>query len=266
MSFTNNHQNLMHAKEKFENDHSLLKKISMTMNFLGSSSFSSSPIINIDQRAIVFDLSKGANIHNVPIKGLKIDEFSRLVEDAMYSENTGYGFGRWAEVREIYANEFFNSTVEGSNEKRDVHLGVDVFCQSGEDIFTPLDGRIHIKSNNKNELDYGPMLILEHSNDNDELFYTLYGHLSLASIANIEEGQSVVAGQKIAEVGAPPENGNWPPHLHFQLILELFSLGSDFPGVALSSEQEMWLALSPCPIMFFSDAYQSINSIHVNAP
>ena len=264
MSFTNNHQNLIYAKERFENDRSIMKKISMTMDFLKSPSFSSSPVIKIDQRAIVFNLSKGANINNVPINGLTVDEFSGLVEDAMSSNNTEYGFGRWGEVREIYANEFFDSIVEGSNEKRNVHMGVDVFCQSGEDIFTPLDGRIIIKANNKNELDYGPMLILEHTDDKGGMFYTLYGHLSLASIASIEEGQTVVAGQKIAEVGTPPENGNWPPHLHFQLILELFSLGSDFPGVALSSEKEMWLTLSPCPIMFFSGMNKPINSIHAN--
>ena len=40
MSFTNNHQNLMHAKERFENDHNLMKKISMTMDFLKSCFYS----------------------------------------------------------------------------------------------------------------------------------------------------------------------------------------------------------------------------------
>ena len=264
MSFANNHQNLINAKERFENDLHVRKNLSTTMNYLESSTFFSSPIITIDQAAIVFDLGKGANINGISINGLTVDEFTALVESAMVSANTKYGFGKWGEIREIYANELFDSIAEDSNEKRNIHMGVDVFCQSGEDIYTPLDARIHIKSNNKNELDYGPMLILEHKNHEGGLFYTLYGHLSLQSIANIEEGQIVKAGQKIAKVGAPPENGNWPPHLHFQLILDLFDLGADFPGVALSSEKEMWLSLSPCPTMFFSSANPSINCRQAN--
>ena len=259
MSFTKNHQNLINAKERFENDPRVRKNLSATMNYLESSIFFSSPIITVDQAAIVFDLGKGANINGISINGLTVDEFTTLVESAMLSANTEYGFGKWGEIRDIYANELFDSIEENSNEKRNIHMGVDVFCQSGEDIFTPLDARIRIKANNENELDYGPMLILEHNNNNGGVFYTLYGHLSLQSIANIEEGQIVKAGQKIAKVGAPPENGNWPPHLHFQLILDLFDLGADFPGVALSSEKDMWLTLSPCPTMFFSGANQSIN-------
>ena len=259
MSFTKNHQNLINAKERFENDPRVRKNLSATMNYLESSNFFSSQIITVDQAAIVFDLGKGANINGISINGLTVDEFTTLVESAMLSANTEYGFGKWGEIRDIYANELFDSIEENSNEKRNIHMGVDVFCQSGEDIFTPLDARIRIKANNENELDYGPMLILEHNNHNGGVFYTLYGHLSLQSIANIEEGQIVKAGQKIAKVGAPPENGNWPPHLHFQLILDLFDLGADFPGVALSSEKDMWLTLSPCPTMFFSGANQSIN-------
>ena len=259
MSFTKNHQNLINAKERFENDPRVRKNLSATMNYLESSIFFSSPIITVDQAAIVFDLGKGANINGISINGLTVDEFTTLVESAMLSANTEYGFGKWGEIRDIYANELFDSIEENSNEKRNIHMGVDIFCQSGEDIFTPLDARICIKANNENELDYGPMLILEHNNHNGGVFYTLYGHLSLQSIANIEEGQIVKAGQKIAKVGAPPENGNWPPHLHFQLILDLFDLGADFPGVALSSEKDMWLTLSPCPTMFFSGANQSIN-------
>jgi hypothetical protein len=39
--------------------------------------------------------------------------------------------------------------------------------------------------------------------------------------------------------------------LHFQLILDLLGLDADFPGVALRSQQDVWLGLSPLPGMFF---------------
>ena len=75
--------------------------------------------------------------------------------------------------------------------------------------------------------------------------------MELNSITSLKQGQSIRAGEVIARVGSPPENGNWPPHLHFQLIIDLLNLGTDFPGVALLSEKDIWLTLSPCPGMFF---------------
>src|SRR5690606_15181690 len=44
-----------------------------------------------------------------------------------------------------------------------------------------------------------------------------------------------------------PANGDWPPHLHFQIILDLLDLDNDYPGVALASQREVWLANSPDP-------------------
>jgi murein DD-endopeptidase MepM/ murein hydrolase activator NlpD len=81
----------------------------------------------------------------------------------------------------------------------------------------------------------------------------LYGHLGPEVLAELEVGQAVSAGQRVATVGAPPGNGNWPPHLHFQLIMDLKDLGADFPGVASVSEQDYWLRLSPSPAAFFPE-------------
>lgn len=66
-------------------------------------------------------------------------------------------------------------------------------------------------------------------------------------------GQELTAGDQIAAVGSPPENGNWPPQLHLQLILDLLDLDADFPGVATASQQELWCALSPSPACFFQE-------------
>ena len=52
-------------------------------------------------------------------------------------------------------------------------------------------------------------------------FHTLYGHLSLNSIKNFQEGENVRKGDVIGEFGIPMENGQWPPHLHFQVIIDM---------------------------------------------
>ena len=44
-------------------------------------------------------------------------------------------------------------------------------------------------------------------------------------------------------MGDFPINGNWPPHLHFQIILDLLDKKGDFPGVAAPSERDLWLGL-----------------------
>src|ERR1041385_4243585 len=54
-------------------------------------------------------------------------------------------------------------------------------------------------------------------------------------------------GQSPFSVGAPPENGDWPPHLHFQLITDLLELDCDFPGVAFAVQRDVWRALLPHP-------------------
>ncbi|MEO7913559.1 MAG: aminotransferase class III-fold pyridoxal phosphate-dependent enzyme, partial [Roseiflexaceae bacterium] len=48
-------------------------------------------------------------------------------------------------------------------------------------------------------------------------------------------------------IGAPPSNGDWPPHLHFQIITDLLDLDRDFPGVAYASQRAIWTSLSPDP-------------------
>src|SRR5690606_36351241 len=76
-------------------------------------------------------------------------------------------------------------------------------------------------------------------------FYTLYGHLSLNSIKNLSEGERIKGGDIFAEFGIPAENGGWPSHLHFQIILDMDGWNGDYPGVCKYSEREKWLANSP---------------------
>lgn len=208
-------------------------------------------MMQIDERAIVLDLGIGSMALGEPLSNIPVERFARLVEQVMATAGTEFAFGRWGEARELYSSDLFDNDSTDTTEPRVVHMGIDVFCKAETVVCAPLDGRVHIKANNTAELDYGPMLILEHATAAGESFYSLYGHLSLSGIAHLEEGQNVQIGEPIATIGRPPENGNWPPHLHFQLILDLLGLGADFPGVAMRSQQETWLALSPLPAMFF---------------
>lgn len=206
-------------------------------------------IIQTDGKAIVLDLSTGATLCGQRIAGLSVDELGALINRSMSEAGTAFAFGRWAEPRELYSND--NFATDGSGETRTIHMGVDLFCAAGTPVHAPMDGVVEYAANNKGELDYGPMLIVRHADQND--VRTLYGHLSLDTLDLVCQGQAVTAGEVIAAVGEPPGNGNWPPHLHFQLINDLVGLGTDFPGVALKSEQQYWLGLSPSPASYFPE-------------
>ncbi|MEM6725481.1 MAG: aminotransferase class III-fold pyridoxal phosphate-dependent enzyme, partial [Bacteroidota bacterium] len=93
----------------------------------------------------------------------------------------------------------------------------------------------------------GPTVILEHDYGAASKFWTLYGHLSLKSLDHLQVGDSVEQGQVIAWIGPRTVNGQWPPHLHFQIMLDLLDFEGDFPGVAAPEFEEVWKSISPFP-------------------
>ena len=75
--------------------------------------------------------------------------------------------------------------------------------------------------------------MLRHATGDGTSFYTLYGHLTVESLRAVEVGQSIQAGEQVGAIGAPPTNGDWPPHLHLQLIIDLLDLGLTSPASPL---------------------------------
>lgn len=208
-------------------------------------------IVKTDGRAIVLDLSTGAKLCGKDIAGLDVAELGDLINQTMADAGTAFSFGRYAEPRELYSSDNFAS--DAATESRTIHMGIDLFCAADTPVLSPLDATVAFVANNTKELDYGPVVILRHNAKPANEFFTLYGHLGLEVLDGLGEGQRIRAGEQIATVGAPPTNGNWPPHLHFQLINDLLGLGIDFPGVALQSQQDYWLGLSPSPAKFFPE-------------
>ena len=54
-------------------------------------------------------------------------------------------------------------------------------------------------------------------------------------------------GDVFAAFGIPYENGHWPPHLHFQAIIDMQGMKGDYPGVCAYSEKEKYLDNCPDP-------------------
>jgi murein DD-endopeptidase MepM/ murein hydrolase activator NlpD len=171
--------------------------------------------------------------------------FSKYINDILASNQAKYGIGGYGENRALYARSaLFDSSAEG--EPRRIHLGTDIWGKQYTPVTAPWDGIIHSFSFNDGFGDYGATIILAHKMI-DQSFFTLYGHLSLNSLRNLQEGQRVEKGEVFAEFGIPSENGHWPPHLHFQLIKDIQGKKGDYPGVCSDSEKEFYFNNCPDP-------------------
>jgi murein DD-endopeptidase MepM/ murein hydrolase activator NlpD len=169
--------------------------------------------------------------------------FDEVIHEMLAEHHATAGIGGYLENRVIYRRSaHFGTTAE----PRSLHLGVDVWVPAGTPVAAPLPAVVHSLADNNNFGDYGPTLILQHEVE-EVTFYSLYGHLTRTDLPHLQPGQKIALGQVIAHVGPYPENGDWPPHLHFQLIADMQGRWGDFPGVAPPSERDYWAALCPDP-------------------
>ncbi len=220
------------------------------VSWLEKSGRTASSLLEADLRttaSVVFDLSVGSEFLDADPRNSETVTLSHKIDNAMSEANVSIGVGRYNEARVLYTSSLFGPEASALEERRTVHLGLDIFEKPGTAIFAPLAGIVHAVANNKAPLDYGPLVILQHQAGPAECFFTLYGHLSAASLTRLKIGQDIAQGEKFARIGDAAENGGWPPHLHFQLILDLLDLEENFPGVAFASQRGIWTDLSPDP-------------------
>ncbi len=175
------------------------------------------------------------------------DRFERVIENLLEEKGIAVGAGGYNEVRPFYTTDSYTTQSNDGPHWRTVHLGLDLWAPAHTAIFAPLAGVVQAVQDNAGERDYGPTLILEHHPEPGLTFYTLYGHLSRASIVHWKVGMQVEQGAHLADIGPRPENGNWPPHLHFQVMLDLLGNSGDYPGVAYPDQREVWTSICPDP-------------------
>ncbi|MBK7809294.1 MAG: aminotransferase class III-fold pyridoxal phosphate-dependent enzyme [Saprospiraceae bacterium] len=156
----------------------------------------------------------------------------------------------YLETRPFYSTPTYQKEGNNGPKYRTVHLGVDFWIDGHTPLHAPLDGEVFSIFDNDQDKDYGPTIILSHTYGQQKTFYTLYGHLSKTTLETVNVGQTISKGQHIGYIGQGTENGNWSPHLHFQIILDMLGNTHDFPGVAFPSELDIWKSICPDPNIF----------------
>jgi len=175
-----------------------------------------------------------------------VSHFTHYISDKLAAAGARYAIGGYGEHRGIYARSPVFDGRDSNDEPRRLHLGTDIWGKPYTAVAAPMDGIVHSFAFNNAFGNYGPTVILSHRID-DHTIHTLFGHLSLNSLKNIQEGQHIEKGEIFAEFGISMENGHWPPHLHFQLIVDMQEYNGDYPGVCKHSEKDIYLANSPDP-------------------
>jgi Ser/Thr protein kinase RdoA (MazF antagonist) len=170
---------------------------------------SAASVVGLDLRTapcLVFDLSVSSTFLGADPHRAETPALTSAIGRELRFAHASVGVGRYDEPRLLYTSPLFGESESPVDERRTVHLGIDIFLEAGSN-----------------------------------------GHLSRESIAKLSIGQLVPKGQAFAKIGTVPENGGWPPHLHFQIIADLLELNEKFPGVARASERPIWTDLCPDP-------------------
>ena len=192
---------------------------------------------------VALDLSASTtDLIKLPLTDAQL--FEEFIENYLNENNAKVAYGGYLEHRNLYQR----STVfrDANIEERNIHIGLDLWIKAGTEVLAALNGTIHSFQNNTALGDYGPTIILKHEIDT-ETFYTLYGHLGLESLSGKTEGQKVSQGEVIGQLGSAPINGDYAPHLHFQIIKDLQEKKGDYPGVCAKRELEFFKENCPDP-------------------
>jgi len=173
----------------------------------------------------------------------KIERLQREVPEEIIA-------GGYLEPRALYGTEAYDRMGNNGKESRTVHLGIDLWVPPGTPVHAIFDGEVLTAVNDAGDKEYGGLIILKHQED-DIAFYTLHGHLAIESALKHKSGDRIIKGEPVGIIGLPPENGNWAPHLHFQVMLSLLNYVDDFPGVAYPDEMDLWRSICPDPNLLF---------------
>lgn len=169
----------------------------------------------------------------------------QYLQEVLHKHSAKVAYGGYLEKRSLYdRSDYFQA--EDDKDKRNIHLGIDLWCAANTKVLSPLSGQVHSFQINTNFGDYGPTLILKHEFA-DLVFYTLYGHLSVASLENKFVGQKIKSGEAMATLGSWEVNGEYAPHLHFQIIVDLQDNSGDYPGVCSQNTLDYYRKNCPDP-------------------
>ena len=202
------------------------------------------PIMPCPLLEIPFSRSRYAGLD---LRGQHAASYAGHIKRVLTESGASVAYGGYLEPRKLYGS--FGHFDGKGGPVRNIHLGVDFWAPAGTAVLCPVPGRVHSWSRRSAPGDYGHVILLEHPMGENTLF-SLYGHLSAASLQGLKPQRLFQAGERLGELGPPEENGGYEPHLHFQLIRDPAQWQGDYPGVCAAEELAFYRENCPDPLPF----------------
>ena len=99
-----------------------------------------------------------------------------------------------------------------------LHLGVDFNVPQGTKVATVEESLVMlVDEDTDHDGGWGGRVFLKPTRASDSRIVQIFAHLQAVCV---RPGDRLSPGSVLAEVGGPPHNGNWYPHLHLQAIRE----------------------------------------------
>ena len=172
--------------------------------------------IHLDQEASVFIEEYEQRHGRTERSPLLNPSLCQQFIDALHRrEDVCWSYGGYLEDR---SHLWRGSYLEKSGDF--IHLGVDFHVPQGTPLITEYDATV-ILADDDGDLDggWGQRIFLKPVVGTREgvspPVVLIYAHLQQVVL---RPGQELSAGTVLAEVGGPPHNGNWSPHLHIQAL------------------------------------------------
>jgi len=186
----------------------------------------------------------GANPYLDPAVAVEVmDEIARL--DGAWWFYGGY----LEERRHILAGSYLEATGNF------LHLGVDVHVPEGTPLAAGAPATVlRVDDDGDRDGGWGPRVFLRRSRGPADDTVAIFAHLREPRCA---PGDVVGPEETFAEVGGPPHNGNWHPHLHLQVLRaatfeEAFVAGTrELDGYGAPAMRGELAALFPDPLRWW---------------
>ncbi len=170
----------------------------------------------------------------------------QMIADAHRREGVEWSYGGYLEDRRrLWRGSYLEKTGNF------IHLGVDFNVPQGTALVAGFPAGIVVVDKDL-DLDggWGERIILRPEIPGEDLLL-IYAHLQNV---RVKPGDHLPANTELAEVGGPPDNGNWHPHLHIQAVRRklfediLLTRFNELDGYGHPSELEALRASFPDPL------------------
>lgn len=135
----------------------------------------------------------------------------RMVAEVHQRKGVAWSYGGYLEDRRrLWRGSYLEKTGAF------IHLGVDFNVPAGTELVSGHSATVLlVDDDGDRDGGWGTRMIIEPAIAGHDI-YLIYAHIQNV---RFQAGDEIDAGDVLGEVGGPPDNGNWYPHLHVQSVL-----------------------------------------------